>query len=551
MSRQNIQQPNHDKNDQVKIDLIEAGKKTRAQSSSLTKGLFSDRSNIKAARKTALNNEKEPGHSRKTSRSNPRTSISLTSSPIKSKIEIVVSRAPTPDKETSEQKQLRKIKVRSSRSQYSSRSSSSRATSSSKSRSGSRGPSSGDEKTGRRTPRQKRHFRKRTSKQLRGGHSSPTGKKQSASKGGSKDFTDSSDGEEVGKKSELSPTGFKHKGIKTKRGNVVVSSKRPSLIPQISGRNSPKRKESSGSTRREKKHEKSSNLKSRKSSEKAKKHNKKKKSRVRFFVEGDEEKILSILARVSEGQQHLNIDIDSVVQFSSEDELQAQEYAPPPGLSPRSAAEYVRNALRNASEMRRKDGEAKSRKKKRHGQRSDADSGLETDKDEKKAKSKTGKKRKKDKGKMTEADKDKKKRKQRRKRRKKKRKKRKGGEEDGGSGGDAEENEEDLRRKTTATAAHDQHFYPTPRFKRRMFVSEATPVVCSICNGIHYRTKRNFAANLRIIVNVNKALTIILQEMKNRMKKIDVNLVRVRKNLEYLEEMYEGVFRRVNRLIVD
>jgi hypothetical protein len=36
----------------------------------------------------------------------------------------------------------------------------------------------------------------------------------------------------------------------------------------------------------------------------------------------------------------------------------------------------------------------------------------------------------------------------------------------------------------------------------------------------------------------------------NRMKKIDLNLERVKKNLEYMEDMYEGVFRRVNRLIV-
>ena len=82
-----------------------------------------------------------------------------------------------------------------------------------------------------------------------------------------------------------------------------------------------------------------------------------------------------------------------------------------------------------------------------------------------------------------------------------------------------------------------------------MFSVEPKPVVCSICDGIHYRTKRNFAANLRIIVNVNRALTDILNDMRNRMKKIDNNLVRVKRNLEYLEEMYEGVFRKVNRLI--
>ena len=68
--------------------------------------------------------------------------------------------------------------------------------------------------------------------------------------------------------------------------------------------------------------------------------------------------------------------------------------------------------------------------------------------------------------------------------------------------------------------------------------------------GIHYRTKRNFRDNLKIIINVNKALTDILQEMRGRMKKIDSNLVKVKKNLEYLEEMYEGIFRKVNRLLV-
>jgi hypothetical protein len=32
------------------------------------------------------------------------------------------------------------------------------------------------------------------------------------------------------------------------------------------------------------------------------------------------------------------------------------------------------------------------------------------------------------------------------------------------------------------------------------------------------------------------------------MKKINTNLERVKKNLEYMEEMYEGVFLKVNRL---
>lgn len=54
---------------------------------------------------------------------------------------------------------------------------------------------------------------------------------------------------------------------------------------------------------------------------------------------------------------------------------------------------------------------------------------------------------------------------------------------------------------------------------------------------------------MKIIINVNKALTEILGQMRNRMKKIDTNLIRVKKNLEYMEDLYEGIFRKVNRLI--
>ncbi len=50
-------------------------------------------------------------------------------------------------------------------------------------------------------------------------------------------------------------------------------------------------------------------------------------------------------------------------------------------------------------------------------------------------------------------------------------------------------------------------------------------------------------------MNVNRAFVSILDEMRDRLRKIDSNLLRVKKNLEYMEDMYEGVFRRVNRLI--
>ena len=33
------------------------------------------------------------------------------------------------------------------------------------------------------------------------------------------------------------------------------------------------------------------------------------------------------------------------------------------------------------------------------------------------------------------------------------------------------------------------------------------------------------------------------------MKKIDVNLNKVKQNIEYMEDMYEEVFRRINRII--
>ena len=39
--------------------------------------------------------------------------------------------------------------------------------------------------------------------------------------------------------------------------------------------------------------------------------------------------------------------------------------------------------------------------------------------------------------------------------------------------------------------------------------------------------------------------------MRTKMVTIDSDLVQVRRNLEYLEEMYDTIFRKVNRLFVD
>ena len=61
----------------------------------------------------------------------------------------------------------------------------------------------------------------------------------------------------------------------------------------------------------------------------------------------------------------LNIDIASVQQFSYEDELRAEEYAPPGNLSPRSAAKYVRNSLKRAAKERKALKKAKKKAKKK------------------------------------------------------------------------------------------------------------------------------------------------------------------------------------------
>ena len=210
-------------------------------------------------------------------------------------------------------------------------------------------------------------------------------------------------------------------------------------------------------------------------------------------------------------KKKLDIAVSGVPQFSDlEDASDADDYyAPPKHLSPRSAAQYVKNKLKEG---------AKKRKKKKKKKGSDQSGNSKSSK--KKKPKKKGKK----------------------KRRKKKDKT-----------GLSSDDEASLKPRKPV-GPPDQHFYPTPRplFKKRcLFSAEATPVVCTICNGIHYRTKRNFAANLKIIMNVNAALTGILNEMRNRMKKIDSNLARVKRNLDYLEDMYEGVFRKVNRLITN
>ncbi len=192
---------------------------------------------------------------------------------------------------------------------------------------------------------------------------------------------------------------------------------------------------------------------------------------------------------------------------ATDDEASGLFQPPPPGLSPRSQAEYVRAALKKAAKIRKK------RKRKR---------------------------------KKGDKEEDKKKRKKRRKGKKKRKKKKK--KKTPGSD-DTEEEEE----KIVHPRRDEGHFYLTPiqlLRRRRLCDVERHPVQCSICSGVHYRTKRNFAANIRIMISVNRALASVLGEMRRGMSDIDDNLERVRRNLDYMERQYEGVFRRVNMLVV-
>ena len=204
-----------------------------------------------------------------------------------------------------------------------------------------------------------------------------------------------------------------------------------------------------------------------------------------------------------------NIIVDSDVDSLS-DHFDMKDFEPPSNMSPRSAAKYTKNALKRAAKLR------KYKKKKKAGKKM-------TD-DEETTKKKKGK------------------RKRGRKKKKKKRKKK--------VVGDIISDTEDISREKGLP--QDRHFYPTPESlhkKRCTFPSDLNPLVCSICDGIHYRTKRTFKANLKIIINVNKALNKILSDMKGKMKKIDVNLRKVKDNLDQLELLYAGIFKKVNRLI--
>ena len=72
-------------------------------------------------------------------------------------------------------------------------------------------------------------------------------------------------------------------------------------------------------------------------------------------------------------------------------------------------------------------------------------------------------------------------------------------------------------------------------------------VVCIIMN--RFRTKKDFATNMNIIMSVNLSISKNMIHMSENMEKMDDNLEKLKQNLEHMEEMYDMIFRKVNRLI--
>nr|XP_040572486.1 uncharacterized protein LOC121121591 [Lepeophtheirus salmonis] len=210
--------------------------------------------------------------------------------------------------------------------------------------------------------------------------------------------------------------------------------------------------------------------------------------------------------RIFQIRYRRNIDIDNVSQFSSI--LNGNDFEPPEELSPRSAAKYVQNLLIS-----------KVKKKTRPKKKTKVSSKLGLSKDGKK------------KG-----------RKRRRKRRKKKNKNKTVDDEE----------EDDPLFLTKVASEQDQHFFPTPesmKKKRCAFIVEYNPLQCNICEGIHFRTKKTFQQNLDIIASVNESFGQVLGDMGSKMSFINVNLQKVKDNLDQLECLYSGIFRRVDKLI--
>ena len=67
---------------------------------------------------------------------------------------------------------------------------------------------------------------------------------------------------------------------------------------------------------------------------------------------------------------------------------------------------------------------------------------------------------------------------------------------------------------------------------------------------LHYRESATTAEAYFCRAVLTKT-TLAQVDMRDKMVNIDGNLDQVKRNLEYLEEMYDTIFRKVNRLFVD
>lgn len=54
---------------------------------------------------------------------------------------------------------------------------------------------------------------------------------------------------------------------------------------------------------------------------------------------------------------------------------------------------------------------------------------------------------------------------------------------------------------------------------------------------------------MNIIMSVNLSISKNMIHMSENMEKMDDNLEKLKQNLEHMEEMYDMIFRKVNRLI--
>lgn len=54
---------------------------------------------------------------------------------------------------------------------------------------------------------------------------------------------------------------------------------------------------------------------------------------------------------------------------------------------------------------------------------------------------------------------------------------------------------------------------------------------------------------MNIIMSVNVSISKNMINMSENMEKMDDNLGKLKQNLEHMEEMYDMIFRKVNRLI--